>query len=136
MIPNLLNSSKIRFLIGGIIAVAINLVVIVIFVEIFGFKSPFLKNIANIISMEIGTITSFCIYRFWVWEPTNQIQGKQVFNQLLIYHLTLGTGIVIRSLIIFPTLNWLKVNYVLNVAIGILIFTILNYFINQKIFKA
>ena len=135
MIFSLLNSAKIRFLIGGITAVAINLVVMVILVEILGFKTPFLKNFANIISMEIGTICSFCIYRFWVWEPINQIQGKQIFNQLFIYHLTLGTGIGIRSLIIFPILNWLKVNYVLNVAIGILIFTILNYFINQKNFK-
>jgi putative flippase GtrA len=136
MIISLLNSQKIRFLIAGIIAVSINVISLIIFVEVFGFRSPFLKSIANIFAMEIGTIFSFLIYRFWVWEPANKINSKQIINQFLIFHLTLGFGIAIRSFIIFPALEWLKVNYVLNVVIGILIFTILNYFINGKVFKS
>lgn len=133
---NILKSRKTRFLICGIIAVVINILVIFVFVEFLNFNTSALKNIANILSSEIGTLVSFFMYRFWVWESKGSIHWKELLKQLIIYHLTLGTGIAIRVFILFPILNWFGVHYILNLTIGILIFTVINYFLNEMNFKS
>jgi dolichol-phosphate mannosyltransferase len=130
-----LKSKKVRFLICGIIAVAINIAILFIFIEIFKFNTPILKNVANILSTELGILISFFMYRFWVWEIKDSIYQGKLLKQLTVYHLTLGTGILIRTFMLFPFLDWLGVHYILNLTIGILIFTIINYFLNDINFK-
>jgi len=54
-----------KFLIVGCSAAVVNFLLITIFIELFRFKGYFLKNLANILAMEMSAVYNFSIGRFW-----------------------------------------------------------------------
>ncbi|WP_219930042.1 GtrA family protein [Nostoc commune] len=123
----------IRFLICGIITAAFNVLLMMTIIEVLKIEQPLHRNIANIVSIEISLLFSFFVYRTWVWP-----EGKWNFRyiclkQIPLYHVSCGLVIAIRSLILFPVLDWLGISYTLNTLIGIIIGSVVNYMFSAKL---
>ena len=137
MFSKLFQSKVFKFLIGGGITAAINLFLIFYLIEFIGFNTPFLRNIANVISLEISLITGFFIYRIFVWTGGNWNFKEVLLRQLPLYHISAGSSVLARIFIIFPVLDWLKVNYAVNTMIGVILSATINYFISDRfVFKS
>jgi putative flippase GtrA len=111
------NERIIKFLIAGGSAALVNLLLITIFIELLGFKSYFLKNLANILAIEMSVVYLFSINRLWTWKDTPQKQGRSLLGQFFSFNLAYLAGIVIK-VILFAVFEKLGVFYLLNVAIG------------------
>ena len=123
----------IKFLLGGGVSAVFNLVLIYLLIEGLGLDTATLRNVANIIAIELSLIFSFFIYRIWVWPGGVWRISSVLFKQLPLYHLSAGTAILLRILIVFPVLDKLGVSYGINTLIGILINAIVNYLISDRL---
>ncbi len=95
-----------------------------------------MRNIANVISIEISLIFSFFIYRTWVWTGGVWNLREVFLRQLPLYHISAGLAVITRILFIFPILDWLRVNYAINTVIGALLSASINYLISDRfVFK-
>jgi dolichol-phosphate mannosyltransferase len=130
---NLLQHRGVKFLFGGGVAAAFNLLLIYLLIDWLGWETTLLRNLANIISIELSLILSFFIYRMWVWSGAVWQIKSILFKQLPLYHLAAGTAVLLRILIIFPLLNKLGVDYRLNTLIGVLVSAIINYLISDRL---
>jgi putative flippase GtrA len=129
------NERIIRFLIVGCSAALVNFLLITIFIELLVFKSYFLKNLANILAIEMSAIYNFSISRVWTWKDTPRRQGKSLVDQFIYFNLVLLAGIVIR-VILFAVFEKWGLFYLLNVAIGIGIAACINFILYDKfVFK-
>ncbi|MCC5651792.1 glycosyltransferase [Nostoc sp. XA013] len=136
MLKKLFQPKVLKFLLGGGLAAALNLVLIYLIIEKLGFNTPFLRNIANVASIEISLIFSFFIYRTWVWTGGIWNIKEVLFRQLPLYHVSAGLAVITRILFIFPILDWLKINYAINTIIGALVSASINYLISDRfVFK-
>lgn len=130
------NSKILKFLLGGGLATALNLLLIFLLIEKLNFHTPLLRNIANVLSIEISLIFSFFIYRSWVWTGGIWSLKEVLLRQLPLYHVSAGVAVLTRSLFIFPILDWLGVNYAVNTVIGALLSASINYLISDSfVFK-
>ena len=93
MLTKIYNNKIFRFLIAGGVAFLINLFFIYWFIDDLGFNTPFLKNVANAISIEISLIASFFIYRIWVWTGGDWTIRDVILIQLPLYHLSAGLAV-------------------------------------------
>jgi dolichol-phosphate mannosyltransferase len=136
MLTKIYNNKIFRFLIAGGIAFLINLFLIYWFIDNLGFNTPWLKNVANIISIEISLIASFFIYRIWVWTGGDWTIRDVMLIQLPLYHLSAGLAVLLRVFLIFPLLNWWGVSPGVNTMIGVLVGASINYVASDSlIFK-
>ncbi|MBD2251219.1 glycosyltransferase [Nostoc parmelioides] len=125
-----------KFLLGGGLAAGLNLVLIFLLIEKLNFDTAFLRNIANVLSIEISLIFSFFIYRTWVWTGGIWNLREVVLRQLPLYHVSAGLAVITRVFLIFPILDWLRVNYAVNTLIGALLSASINYLISDSfVFK-
>jgi dolichol-phosphate mannosyltransferase len=122
-----------KFLMSGGIAAVINLISIAFLIQRIGFDTPVLRNLANLISIEASLIASFFIYRIWVWTGGNWTIQDVLWRQLPLYHVANGLPVITRIFLIFPILDWLKVNYAINTLIGVIMGAILNYLISDRL---
>jgi dolichol-phosphate mannosyltransferase len=129
----LVSSKVIKFLAGGGVAAAINIVLMAYLINERGFNTPLLRNLANLLSIEVGIIISFLIYRTWVWQGQEKSLKKILFHQFPLYHLAGGSALLARTLIIFPLLDWLTIDYLINTFIGMIVGTVINYHISDRI---
>ncbi|WP_375514625.1 glycosyltransferase [uncultured Nostoc sp.] len=136
MLKKLFQPKIFKFFIGGSLAAALNLLLIFLLIEKLGFNTPILRNIANIVTIEISLVFSFFIYRTWVWAGGIWNLREVFLRQLPLYHVSAGVAVIIRILFIFPILDWLKVNYAINTVIGALLSASINYLISDSfVFK-
>jgi len=129
----LLKQRTIKFLFGGGVAAAVNLLLIFILIEWLGFQTPMLRNVANIIAIELSLILSFFIYRIWVWPGGVWSINSVLLKQLPLYHLSAGTAVLLRVMIVFPILDKLGVDYGINTIIGVLLSAVINYLISDRL---
>jgi len=127
------SSKVIKFLAGGIVAAVINLLLLQYLIEFYGFDTPLLRNVANVLSIEAGLIAAFFIYRLWIWKSDEFALKTVLWVQLPLYHLAGGAALLARSLIIFPLLDWGGMNYFLNTFVGMLAGTVINYVISDRV---
>ncbi|WOB67930.1 glycosyltransferase [Microcystis aeruginosa] len=136
MLTKIYNNKIFRFLIAGGVAFLINLFFIYWFIDDLGFNTPFLKNVANVISIEISLIASFFIYRIWVWTGGDWTIRDVILIQLPLYHLSAGLAVLLRVFLVFPFLNWLGISPGVNTMIGVLLGAGINYVASDSlIFK-
>ncbi|GCL46645.1 glycosyltransferase [Microcystis aeruginosa] len=136
MLTKIYKNKIFRFLIAGGVAFLINLFLIYWFIDDLGFNTPFLKNVANVISIEISLIASFFIYRIWVWTGGDWTIRDVILIQLPLYHLSAGLAVLLRVFFIFPFLNWLGISPGVNTMIGVLLGASINYVASDSlIFK-
>ncbi|MBR8829588.1 MAG: Undecaprenyl-phosphate 4-deoxy-4-formamido-L-arabinose transferase [Chroococcopsis gigantea SAG 12.99] len=125
-----------RFLIAGGLAFLLNLILIHWFIDGWGFNTPLLRNVANIISIEISLVASFFIYRLWVWTGGDWKIKDVLLVQLPLYHLAAGLAVLLRILIIFPLLDSWKISPGVNTLVGVLAGASINYVASDSlIFK-
>lgn len=128
-----LNQKVVKFLLGGGVATAINLLLMFSFIELLGFNTSFLRNLANFISIELSLLASFFIYRIWVWRGGSWSWQNVLLKQIPLYHISAGASIVIRVFVVFPLLDWFGVNYGVNTLFGAIISAVLNYIISDRL---
>lgn len=133
MFSSLFRSRVFKFILGGGVAAALNLLLIYLLIEHLDFNTPVLRNIANVISIEISLLFSFFIYRIWVWPGGAWTVSEVLLRQLPLYHLSAGTAVIARIFVIFPLLDWLRVNYAINTLVGVLVSASINYLISDKL---
>ena len=121
-----------RFLICGAITALFNVLLLVAIIRIFDIQTSFLRNLANICSIEVSLLVSFFVYRAWVWTTRSSMIREIIFRQIPLYHLSSGISIASRGFIVFPILDWMGVHYALNALIGIVLGSIINYKISDK----
>ena len=121
-----------KFILVGGTAAVVNLVLMAIFLEALHFKSYFLKNVANIISMEIGIIYAFICNRLWTWYDAPRKAGRQLLGQFLIFHLAVFAGVLLR-IGLFAFFELYGLYYLLNVSFGIGIAAVLNFILYDRI---
>ncbi|MGK7933978.1 MAG: GtrA family protein [Microcystaceae cyanobacterium] len=129
----LVSRKLIKFLAGGGVAATVNIVLMAYLINHRGFDTPLLRNMANLLAIEAGIVISFVIYRTWVWRGQEKSLRKILFHQFPLYHLAGGSALLARTLIIFPLLDWLTLNYLINTFIGMLVGTVINYHISDRI---
>jgi len=125
------NERIMRFLVVGCSAALVNFLLITLFIELLGFKTYFLKNLANILAIEMSAIYNFSISRVWTWKDAPRKQGKSLVGQFVYFNLALLTGIVLR-VILFAIFERWGVFYLLNVAIGIGIAASIDFILYNK----
>lgn len=124
-----------KFLIVGFSAALVNLLFMTFFVEIMGFKSFYLKNLANILAIEISILYNFVLSRRWTWSDAPLKQGKVLLAQVGSFHVAALMGIVLR-VILFAAMEKWGLFYLVNVAFGIGVAAVINFFIYDKfVFK-
>ncbi|MDZ8108408.1 MAG: glycosyltransferase [Nostoc sp. DedQUE12a] len=136
MLKKLFQPKILKFLLGGGLAAALNLVLIYLIIEKLGFNTAFLRNVANAISIELSLVFSFFVYRAWVWTGGIWDLREVFLRQLPLYHVSAGAAVITRVFLIFPILDWLRVNYAINTIIGALVSASINYLISDRfVFK-
>jgi dolichol-phosphate mannosyltransferase len=136
MLKQLFQKKIVKFLIGGGISAIINLFLIFALIEWAGLDTPTLRNVANIIAIELSLLASFFIYRTWVWQGGDWNVKEVLMRQIPLYHVAAGAAIVVRILLIFPILDKLGVNYAINTLFGVLVSAALNYLLSDRfVFK-
>src|SRR4030065_669717 len=114
MVNMLFNNRILRFLLGGGIAALFNLLLMFIFVDLCKFDTHFLRNAANVVSIELSLLLSFFIYRIWVWPGGNWSIRELFWRQIPLYHISAGSAILTRIFLVFPILDWFGINYGIN----------------------
>jgi dolichol-phosphate mannosyltransferase len=133
MLKRLWQPKILKFLIGGGIATLINLLLVFTLIDVIGLNTPTLRNIANIMAIELSLLSSFFIYRTWVWPGGNWTIKEVLLRQIPLYHIAASTAILARIFLVFPILDWLGVNYIINTLIGVVVNATLNYWISDRL---
>src|ERR1700758_2550259 len=105
-LKKLLRQRVFRFLVGGGLALAFNILLISIMIKLLGLDTPILRNVANAVSIEVSLLFSFLVYRTWVWPGGNSTVQEILWRQIPLYHLSAGAAVGSRILIVFPILDW------------------------------
>jgi dolichol-phosphate mannosyltransferase len=107
-----------RFLLVGSSAFAVNAALMILFVEALGFVSPLMKNIANLIAMEISIFYNFLISRMWTWQDAPKKQQRGLALQFIAFNFAALAGVVMRVASFAAMENW-HIYYLLNLTIGV-----------------
>jgi len=129
----ILKKRQVRFLFGGGIAAAFNLLLMYLFVDYLGWDTVSLRNAANVISIELSLLLSFFIYRAWVWSGGSWNLRAVLLRQLPLYHLSAGAAVILRVFALFPLLDWLGVGYGVNTLVGVLVSATINYVLSDRL---
>ena len=133
MLKKLFQQKVFKFLVGGGVAAVINLLLMYGLIEWLGFNTPVLRNVANLLAIELSLIASFFIYRIWVWTGGSWTVREVLLRQLPLYHVSAGTAVIARIFVVFPLLDWLGINYGINTLVGVLLSAALNYLISDRL---
>ncbi|MEL6399798.1 MAG: glycosyltransferase [Cyanobacteria bacterium J06626_4] len=122
-----------KFLMGGGFAALLNLSLIYGLITLLGWNTPLLRNLANLVAIELSLIASFFIYRIWVWPGGRWSPKRLLLEQLPLYHFSAGAALILRVLVIFPVLDRLGVNYLLNTLMGVAVGATINYVLSDRL---
>lgn len=133
MFTKIFSEKIIKFFIGGGLTTCFNLALIFLLIDLWGWNTTLLHNLANALSIELSVLLSFFIYRFWVWNEEEWEVKQILFRQIPLFHLAAGSVIMARVLVIFPLLDLCNINPEINTLFGGLFGAILNYFSSDRI---
>lgn len=123
----------VRFLFCGGITAAFNIGLIYILIDFLGLNTPVLRNVANVLAIEISLIFTFFVYKIWVWSGGTWKIRDVLGREIPLFHVSSGVAVSIRSFLIFPLLDWLGFHYVVNTLLGIVVGSILNFVACEKL---
>ncbi len=115
----------IKYVSNGLLVALSQFITISFLIEILGFKSDLLQNIANSISIEISILTGFLLHSKITWNY-RFISLSEIIKKFINFHLVTGLSFIVR-VILFYILLRLGFNYVFNTIIGVLIAVIMNF---------
>ena len=123
---------SLRFLVVGTLGAITNILLIAALVDCLHWETTFLRSLANIMATEICLVASFFAYRQIVWQIEDFDWRLVLQTELPNYHLSIASVIVIRALLLFPLMDWLGIDLIVNTGIGIAIGAILTYTLSEK----
>lgn len=132
-IAKLSKNKVIRYLFFGGITALFNVVLLALLFESFNITSSLGRNLANLLALEISVVFSFWVYRMWVWTGLDWNWRNIILKQIPLFHASMSVVIALRIFLLFPVLDWLGVQYIINTLIGIALGAILTYFWSDKI---
>ena len=132
-IAKLSKNKVIRYLFFGGITALFNVVLLALLFETFNITSSLGRNLANLLALEISVVFSFWVYRMWVWTGLDWNWRNIILKQIPLFHASMSVVIALRIFLLFPVLDWLGVQYIINTLIGIALGAILTYFWSDKI---
>jgi dolichol-phosphate mannosyltransferase len=121
-----------KFFLVGVAAALINLAAMVFFIEVLNFNTYLLKNIANLISIEISVVFNFSFSRYWTWRDAPKRAGTAFAMQFVSFNIAAMAGMAMRS-IIFAALELIGIHYIINVICGIALAAGLSFVLYDKI---
>ena len=83
-----------KFILIGITLTIVNLLLIYFFVEILKLNTPFLKNVSNVLAIEIGIVLSFVLNRHFTWPESKK--NDTFLNQIIRFHYGVGFSAIFR----------------------------------------
>ena len=129
----LFQKKSIRFLLCGVLTAVFNIALIDIIFRLFQLETVFLRNLANLVAVEISLIFTFFIYRAWVWQLKTWQPRQILLAQLPKFHAASGLVIGLRIFVLFPLFDWIGLTPVVNTFIGIGLGAAVNYVMNDKL---
>ena len=124
-----------RFLLVGASAFIVNAALLVFFVETLGFASSLLKNVANVLAMELSIFYNFLISRMWTWGDAPRLQEGRLAAQLAAFNGAALAGVALR-IVSFAALESRQIHYLLNLTIGVVLAAALDFVLYDRlIFK-
>ena len=121
-----------RFLFFGGSAALLNVVLMYGLVDVLGWDTWALRNAANVVSVELSLLYSFVVYRHFVWNSQQGEFQRSPLRQLVWYHGSAGLAVLTRWLILFPGLDILGVNHLVNTIFGAALSCVLNYVLSSR----
>lgn len=128
-----LQRKKIKFVLAGGVAAFFNLASMVCLVEFLEFDTAVLRNVANALSVELSLVASFFLYRLLVWPGGSWEIRQMVWEQLPLYHMSVGAAVISRIFFVFPLLDWLGLHYALNTLVGVGLGATINYVLKDRL---
>jgi dolichol-phosphate mannosyltransferase len=107
-----------RFLLVGASAFIVNALLMIFFVEALGFTSSLMKNIANLIAMEVSIFYNFLISRMWTWTDAPKKQQSRLAVQFVAFNFAALAGVMVRIALFAAMENW-HIYYLVNMTIGV-----------------
>jgi len=132
----LIEPRSLRFLLVGMLGALSNILILLALVDLLHWETIFLKSLANVIATEICLVASFFNYRQFVWQIETFDWRSVIQSELLNYHISIASVIIIRSLLLFPFMDWLGLDPAINTVIGIGIGAGLTYTLSEKLIFA
>ena len=129
----LLEPRSFRFLLVGMLGALSNILILLALVDFLHWETIFLKSLANVIATEICLVASFFSYRQFVWQIRPFDWRSVLQSELLNYHISIASVIAIRSLLLFPFMDWIGLDPATNTLIGVGIGAILTYTLSEKL---
>jgi len=121
-----------KFFVTGLSAAVVNLLLMVLFVEVFHFKTYILKNIANVLAIFLSIIYNFILSRLLTWSEIPKKHGKFLLMQFVSFGLANMITMALR-VVVFAWLEKVGINYLLNVTIGIMLAAALSFILYDKL---
>lgn len=122
-----------KFFLIGITLTIVNLLLIYFFVDILKLNTIFLKNVSNVLAIEIGIILSFILNRNFTWSESKN--NDTFLNQIIRFHYVVGFSAFFR-VALFAILQFIGINYLINTLICIMLSSIFNFiFYDKRVFK-
>ncbi len=121
-----------KFIVVGLVSAGVNFILMAVLVDVLGFRSFFLKNLANVVSIELSILFNFLVQRRWTWQDAPARRGTGLLRQIASFNLAALTTMLLR-VVVFAGLEKLGVFYLVNVAIGIGAASAINYILYDKI---
>lgn len=129
---SLINRKVSRFVLCGAVTAGFNLALLVIVIEGLRIETGLGRSVANLACTEIAVLFSFFVYKIFVWRDARWTARELVTRQIPIYHASVATSFVVRTLAAFPLLDAVGVHYTLNLLIGIALGAAVNFLISDR----
>jgi glycosyltransferase involved in cell wall biosynthesis len=110
---------------NGLLVALSQFAVIVLLIDGLGFKTAFLQNISNAVSIEVSIIAGFILHSIVTWRYRYKNAGEFI-TKCLQFHLITGISFVARVLLFSLLLN-MGMHYKLNKLIGIGVAILMNF---------
>lgn len=121
-----------KFLVTGLSAAVLNLLLLAFFVEVLYFRTYFLKNLANILSIFICIIYNFIVSRLWTWGNIPKKSGKELMTQFLLFNIANLFTMLVRG-VLFAWLEKMGMYYLLNATLGIAVAAAISYLLYDRL---
>lgn len=121
-----------RFLLVGSSAFVVNAALMIFFVEALRFDSPLLKNIANVMAMELSIFYHFVVSRMWTWQDAPKKHRERLAVQFIAFNLAALAGVLIR-IASFAVMENAQIHYLLNLTIGVAMAALLDFILYDRL---
>jgi len=124
LIKVFLTREFIRYVVVGLISVAIEMTLLIMFVE--QMEMPYLQS--NVLAFLITTIINYILSRLWVFEKT----GRRKRVEFVLFALSVGVSLLISQTLMYVGVEQLAIDYKIAKLISIVFIVAWNFFTRKN----